>query len=149
LGRTGSGKTTLARLLLRLYDYQAGEICLSNIPLGLASLRELRRRVGIVTQDVQLFHATVRDNLTFFNRTIPDERILAVLEDLGLAPWYRSLPLGLDSELGSDGDGLSAGEGAPCRTIQHPWHSQEELEECSWVNSLPGVERQWWTRACC
>jgi ATP-binding cassette, subfamily B, bacterial len=110
LGRTGSGKTTLARLLLRLYDYQAGEICLGNVPPGIASLRELRQRVGIVTQDVQLFHATVRDNLTFFNRAIPDERILAVLEDLGLASWYRSLPLGLDSKLGSDGEGLSAGE---------------------------------------
>ena len=40
-------------------------------------------------------------------------------------------------------------ERAPCRTIQYPWYSQEELEECSWVNSLPGVERQWWTRARC
>ncbi len=110
LGRTGSGKTTLARLLLRLYDHKSGEIHLGNVPLGMASLRELRQRVGIVTQDVQLFHATLRDNLTFFNRAIPDERMLAVLEDLGLASWYRSLPQGLDTELGSDGEGLSAGE---------------------------------------
>jgi ABC-type multidrug transport system fused ATPase/permease subunit len=64
----------------------------------------------MVTQDVQLFHATVRDNLTFFNRSIGDERIVTVLEDLGLSTWYRSLPQGLDTELGSDGEGLSAGE---------------------------------------
>ncbi|MDQ6645374.1 MAG: ABC transporter ATP-binding protein/permease [Chloroflexota bacterium] len=110
LGRTGSGKTTLARLLLRLYDFQEGEISLAGVPIGTVSLQELRQRVGMVTQDVQLFHATVRDNLTFFNRTIPDEQILTVLNDLELSTWYRSLPQGLDTELGSDGEGLSAGE---------------------------------------
>lgn len=110
LGRTGSGKTTLARLLLRLYDFQEGEISLEGVPIGKVSLRELRQRVGMVTQDVQLFHATVRDNLTFFNRAIPDEQILTVLNDLELSTWYRALPQGLDTELGSDGEGLSAGE---------------------------------------
>lgn len=110
LGRTGSGKTTLARLLLRLYDFQEGEISLEGVTIAKVSLRELRQRVGMVTQDVQLFHATVRDNLTFFNRAIPDEQILTVLNDLELSTWYRSLPQGLDTELGSDGEGLSAGE---------------------------------------
>ncbi len=110
LGRTGSGKTTLARLLLRLYDYQEGEICVGGVPIGQPDFSTLRRRVGMVTQDVQLFHASVRDNLTFFNRDIPDARIIEVLDDLGLAIWYRSLPSGLNTELGSDGEGLSAGE---------------------------------------
>ena len=63
----------------------------------------------MVTQDVQLFHATVRDNLTFFDPSIPDERILAVLEDLELLPWYQSLANGLDTVLAGSG-GLSAGE---------------------------------------
>ena len=110
LGRTGSGKTTLARLLLRLYDPQQGQVRVGGMPVREARLHDLRRRIGLVTQDVQLFHATVRDNLTFFNRAIVDERIIEVLEDLGLSAWYRSLPGGLDSELGSDGEGLSAGE---------------------------------------
>jgi ABC-type multidrug transport system fused ATPase/permease subunit len=110
LGRTGSGKTTLARLLLRLYDVQEGEILLGDVPIRSARLRDLRQRIGMVTQDIQLFHATVRDNLTFFNPAIPDERILTVLDDLGLTSWYRSLAQGLDTELGSDGEGLSAGE---------------------------------------
>src|SRR5258708_15715959 len=77
LGRTGSGKTTLARLLLRLYDYQAGEICLGNVPPAMASLRELGQRVGIVTQDVRLFDAPGRENLTFLNRAIPIECVLS------------------------------------------------------------------------
>jgi len=110
LGRTGSGKTTLARLLLRLYDASEGEICLGGVPVRAATLHELRRHIGMVTQDVQLFHASVRDNLTFFNRAVNDERILTVIEELGLGSWYRALPDGLETMLGSDGEGLSAGE---------------------------------------
>lgn len=110
LGRTGSGKTTLARLLLRMYDPQGGQIQLGDVPIAEPRLADLRRHVGMVTQDVQLFHASVRDNLTFFDHAIPDERILAVMDDLGLMPWYRTLPDGLDSELGANGEGLSAGE---------------------------------------
>ncbi len=109
LGRTGSGKTTLARLLLRLYDPSEGSICLGGVPAPAARLGDLRRRVGMVTQDVQLFHATVRDNLTFFNRAISDARIMDALDDLGLRDWLSALPAGLDSELGA-GAGLSAGE---------------------------------------
>jgi len=110
LGRTGSGKTTLARLLFRLYDPTGGEIRLGGRPVRQARLNDLRRRVGMVTQDVQLFHASVRDNLTFFNPSIPDERVLEVLDDLGLRPWLDSLPAGLASELASGSGGLSAGE---------------------------------------
>jgi ATP-binding cassette, subfamily B, bacterial len=110
LGRTGSGKTTLARLLFRLYDPQSGEICVGGVPIHTTHLSELRQGVGIVTQDVQLFQATIRDNLTFFNASIPDTRILEAVERVGLTSWYRMLPHGLDSQLGADGEGLSAGE---------------------------------------
>jgi ATP-binding cassette subfamily B protein len=110
LGRTGSGKTTLARLLFRLYDPLEGEICLSGVSLREPYLHDLRRRIGMVTQDVQIFRSTVRDNLTFFDRSIADTRILEVLEEVGLMEWYRTLPDGLDSKLESGGNGLSAGE---------------------------------------
>ena len=110
LGRTGSGKTTLARLILRLYDIQSGQIRLGGVPANQTRLRELRQHIGMVTQDVQLFNASVRDNLTFFNPNIPDKRIVSVLEDLGLARWLHALPEELDTVLGSDGEGLSAGE---------------------------------------
>lgn len=109
LGRTGSGKTTLTRLILRFYEPAAGTIRLAGQPLPNLPLAELRRRVGLVTQEVQLFEASVRDNLTFFDPAIDDERILATLKDLGLMTWLQELPNGLDTEL-SAGGGLSAGE---------------------------------------
>ena len=109
LGRTGSGKTTLTRLLSRLYDPDTGAIFLGDTDVREARLDELRRRVALVTQEVQLFHATLRDNLALFDSTIPDHRIEAVLHEVGLTPWYQSLSDGLDTELLSGG-GLSAGE---------------------------------------
>jgi ABC-type multidrug transport system fused ATPase/permease subunit len=110
LGRTGSGKSTLARLLLRLYDIQRGQIRLGGVDIAQVSLRELPQRVGFVTQDVQLFQTSVRNNLTFFNPHISDEAILQTLDDLGLMPWLEGLPAGLDTELGADSGGLSAGQ---------------------------------------
>jgi ATP-binding cassette subfamily B protein len=110
LGRTGSGKTTLTRLLFRLYDIDAGTIRLGGVDIRAARLADLRQRIGIVTQDVQLFQASVRDNLTLFDRSISDERIMQALTDLELLSWFRSLPNGLDTELASGNGGLSAGE---------------------------------------
>ena len=110
LGRTGSGKTTLARLLFRLYDPTAGEVRLGGMDIREARVRAVRQRVALVTQDVQLFQATVRENLTFFSRSIPDERIVRAIEDLELGDWFRSLPQGLDTRLDPGGQGLSAGE---------------------------------------
>jgi ATP-binding cassette subfamily B protein len=110
LGRTGSGKTTLARLVFRLYDPVAGEIRLGGVDIRQPQLKALRQRVAMVTQDVQLFQATVRDNLTFFDPGISDARIQSVIERLELADWYAGLPEGLDTKLETGGRGLSAGE---------------------------------------
>lgn len=109
LGRTGSGKTTLSRLLLRLYDPEAGSILLAGIDIRQARLAGLHRRIGVVTQEVQLFQATIRDNLTLFAPGIADARIVEVLDDLGLGAWLRAFPNGLDTELAGNG-GLSAGQ---------------------------------------
>ncbi len=113
LGRTGSGKTTLARLLLRFYDPTAGRVRLGGVDLRDATLDDVRTRATLVSQDVQLFHARVRENVTFFDPTIDDARITDVLERIGLGGWLRALPRtsggdGLDSEMMAGG--LSAGE---------------------------------------
>lgn len=110
LGRTGSGKTTLTRLLFRLYDPAQGTIRLGSTDLREARLADLRAAIGIVTQDVQLFHATVRDNLTFFDKNCDDTRIIQALDTLGMRSWYEGLPAGLDTMLAANGGGLSAGE---------------------------------------
>ncbi|MCA9946909.1 MAG: ABC transporter ATP-binding protein, partial [Anaerolineales bacterium] len=107
----------LTKLLFRFYDPTEGAILLgSNVghspdrfDLRDARQAELRRHIGLVTQEVQLFHASVRDNLTLFDSSISDAQILAVLDDLDLLPWLSSLPNGLDSPLQADAS-LSAGE---------------------------------------
>jgi ATP-binding cassette, subfamily B, bacterial len=110
VGRTGSGKTTLTRLLPRFYDPLAGVVRLGGVDLRTVRLAALRARIGLVTQEVHLFNASVRDNLTLFDDGVPDDRISAVLETLGLAGWLRALPQGLDTPLGPGGAGLSAGQ---------------------------------------
>lgn len=124
LGRTGSGKTTLSRLLFRLYAPQQGDICLNDHNVKTFTLAQLRQQIGMVTQEVQLFPASVRDNLTLFDNTISDAVILTNLTHLGLDSWISSLPMGLDTEIrvagvadtdeeidkGDTGVGLSAGE---------------------------------------
>ena len=110
LGRTGSGKTTLTRLLLRLYDPTGGTIHLGGVPLPQLRAEAVHKGVGMVTQEIQLFHATVRENLSLFDPGVDDARMLEVLHEVGLGPWYRSLPEGLDSRLAPGGSDLSAGQ---------------------------------------
>lgn len=110
LGRTGSGKSTIARLITRLYEPQAGIVRLGDVATWDARLADFRKRVGMVTQDVQLFRASVRDNLTFFNDEIREEHILDAIHRLELDSWLASLPDGLNTLLASGSGGLSAGQ---------------------------------------
>ena len=109
IGRTGSGKTTITRLLLRFYDPDSGIVRLGEQDIRQSRLDDLHSRIGVVTQDVQLFQGTLRDNLTFFDETISDERILQAIERLGINEWFAHLPQRLDTQL-SGNNGLSAGE---------------------------------------
>jgi ABC-type multidrug transport system fused ATPase/permease subunit len=119
VGRTGSGKTTIGRLLARTWDVgqgdgsdaAAGAVRLGGVDVRDLTVAALRARVAVVTQDVELFRASVRDNLTLFGtRTADDDRLLAVIDQVGLGDWLAALPDGLDTRL-DGGQGLSAGEG--------------------------------------
>ncbi|MFC4638052.1 ABC transporter ATP-binding protein [Deinococcus hohokamensis] len=108
LGRTGSGKTTLTRLISRLYDATGGQVSLGGVDVRDVPLHDLRTRVAVVTQDVQLFQASVRDNLSFFDPHISDQQVEAALLEVGLGTWLDRLPDGVHTPLPSGS--LSAGE---------------------------------------
>ncbi|MCW3794755.1 ABC transporter ATP-binding protein/permease [Paenibacillus sp. LS1] len=110
IGRTGSGKSSLSRVLLRLYNLDRGTIRVGGTDITKLSLQALYRRVGMVTQDVQLFDGTLRDNLTLFNGNVSDQMIKETTDRLGLSQWINSQPEGLDTYLAAGGSSLSAGE---------------------------------------
>jgi ATP-binding cassette subfamily B protein len=110
VGRTGSGKTTIGRLLLRFWDTTEGTVRLGGIPITDTARADLHRRVGVVTQEVELLRASVRDNLTMLGTIDADDAtLLQAIDDVGLTTWFRALPGGLDAPLHGDTD-LSAGE---------------------------------------
>nr|WP_256217532.1 ABC transporter ATP-binding protein [Paenibacillus sp. OV219] len=110
VGRTGSGKSSISRLLLRLYNTDSGVIRVGGTDIQTLRMEALYNRVGMVTQDVQLFDGTLRDNLTLFNSKVSDQEIMETTERLGLRKWIDKLPHGLDTHLAAGGASLSAGE---------------------------------------
>ena len=112
VGHTGSGKTTISRLLFRLYDTKPanGTIKLNDTSVKDIALNDLRNKISYVTQNVELFQASVRDNISLFDVRIPDQRIESILFDIGLGNWYDKLSEGLDTIISSSEHGISAGE---------------------------------------
>ena len=109
VGPTGSGKTTVIRLLCRLYEPQQGRILLDGRDIRSLSLPDLRRQLGVVLQDTFLFSGSVGDNLRL-DQEIDDKQLKEVCRDLGLSSLLGRLPQGLDTELRERGGNLSSGE---------------------------------------
>ncbi|HEX7095539.1 MAG TPA: ABC transporter ATP-binding protein [Acidimicrobiales bacterium] len=110
VGETGSGKTTFARLLVRLADPTSGEVRVGGADLREVDGNERRRRIRMVPQDGFLFDTTIRENIRTGRPDAADDEIDAAIEQLGLRWWVDSLPLGLDTPVGERGDSLSVGE---------------------------------------
>jgi ATP-binding cassette subfamily B protein len=110
VGRTGSGKSSLARLVVRLHDVGEGAVEVGGVDVRSLRRKGLRERVALVTQEVHVLRATVRENLTLFDPTVADDEILRAVARLGLTRWFSALPDGLDSVLREGGAGMSAGE---------------------------------------
>ena len=108
VGRTGSGKTTIGKLLIRAYDGHTGEITLDGVPIDALPVDTVRRTIGAVQQDVQMFPGDVRFNLTL-GADIPDERVREVIEWVHAGPVVARLG-GLDGEVEESGRNLSGGE---------------------------------------
>ena len=110
VGETGSGKTTLAKLLTRLMDPTSGAVRLDGVDLRQVPFSSLRDRVVLVPQEGFLFDSTLRANARYGKLDATDEDILRAVDQLGLADWLAGLPRGLDTRVGQRGESLSAGE---------------------------------------
>jgi ABC-type multidrug transport system fused ATPase/permease subunit len=110
VGETGSGKTTLAKLLTRLMDPVSGAVRLDGVDLREVPFSSLRERVVLVPQEGFLFDSTLRANALYGKLDATDEEILTGIEQLGLTDWLETLPRGLDTRVGQRGESLSAGE---------------------------------------
>ena len=110
VGETGSGKTTLAKLLTRLQDPTTGRVLLNGVDLRDVPFSSLRRRVVMVPQEGFLFDVSLRENIRLARPGATDEQVDLVVTELGLQPWVEGLPHGLQTRVGQRGESLSAGE---------------------------------------
>lgn len=110
VGETGSGKTTIAKLLVRLMDPTSGRVLLDGVDLRQLPLAELRRRVVLVPQEGFLFDGTVGENMAYGTTQRSEAEVAEAAHHLGLAQWLATLPDGLDTPVGQRGEALSAGE---------------------------------------
>jgi ATP-binding cassette subfamily B protein len=110
VGPTGAGKSTLAKLIARLYDPTAGAVRYAGVDLRDATLQSLRQRVVVVPQEGFLFNGTILDNLRLARADATDEQVLQALDAIGVRERFASLPEGLDTEVRERGSRLSAGE---------------------------------------
>jgi ATP-binding cassette subfamily B protein len=109
-GPTGAGKTTLIKLLLRLYDVQEGQILLEGTDLRDLQQRDLRRQIGVVSQDVYLFHGTIRENIAYGLDQVSADAIEQAAKKAQLHDFIVNLPNGYDSLVGERGIKLSGGQ---------------------------------------
>ncbi|EON91397.1 ABC transporter, transmembrane region: ABC transporter [Marinobacter lipolyticus SM19] len=110
VGATGSGKSTLIKLLLRFYDPTEGTIQIDDKPIQSVSLKSLRNAIGLVSQDVYLFEGTIRDNLAYGRPGASDEDIIDAARTAEAWSFIEALPNGLDTEVGERGVRLSGGQ---------------------------------------
>ena len=111
VGESGCGKTTLARILMRFFDIEAGNLYYGNTEIRQISIRELRSQIAYVPQKAFLISGTMRQNLTLGNpREIGEEELNRICEQCALTDFIRTLPGGYDAYIGEDGDLMSGGQ---------------------------------------
>lgn len=110
IGKVGSGKTTLQKLMMGLYMPQEGAVLLDGIDIRQLDPADVRRNMGYVSQDVNLFFGSLKENITFGNPHAQDDAIVAATEAAGLADFVQRHPQGFDMQVGERGELLSGGQ---------------------------------------
>ena len=110
IGRTGSGKSTIGRLCLGLYQPQQGSVRLGGVDLRQLHVADLRHRIGYVNQDLQLFYGSIRDNIAFGAPYVDGQAILRAANLAGVTDFVRGHPAGFDWQVGERGANLSGGQ---------------------------------------
>jgi ATP-binding cassette subfamily B protein len=110
VGHTGAGKTSIARLIARFYEFQSGSVTIDGRDIRSLNLTGLRRHLGVVTQSPFLFSGTVSDNIRFARPDISDQKIEEIARSIGEGEWLEALPEGLETDVGERGSRLSMGQ---------------------------------------
>ncbi len=154
VGPSGSGKSSIAHLLLRFWDYSEGQILLGGTDLRSLKLEELRSLFSVISQDTYLFHGSIRDNLLFAKPDAGDAEIFAALEQAQLLAFVHALPQALDTPIGERGLMLSGGErqrlaitrallrDAPIWIADEPTANLDPLTEREVMRSLKDLMRK-------
>jgi len=110
VGPSGSGKTTISQLIARLYDPTSGKVTIGNVDIKEVSRDEIRKNIGVVTQDSHLFHDSIKNNLIYAKEDATESEIWSALESAQISDFVNSLPDKLDTIVGDRGYRLSGGE---------------------------------------
>ncbi len=110
VGKTGSGKTTIVNLIPRFYDPQEGSITANGINIRDLKLKDYRRRIGMVSQEVVLFRGTIKENISIGNPSATETEIIKAAMDAGINDFVSSLPDGYDTLIGEGGIQVSGGQ---------------------------------------
>ncbi len=151
IGRIGSGKSTIEKLILKLYEPDSGSILIDDVDISQIDPAWLRKHIGYVGQDVALFRGTIRENIV--NRTpgISDEKLLEASKLAGVDEFVRKHPMGYSMPIGERGQGLSGGQkqsigiaralisDAPIMLMDEPTNSLDQLSESRVLNSLSQI----------
>jgi len=148
IGRMGSGKSTLEKLILKLYEPDSGSILIDGIDINQIDPVDLRRNIGYVSQDIALFKGNVKDNIVFRASHASDEQIIRAAQISGAEEFISKHPLGYDMPIGERGMGLSGGQrqsigisraflfDTPIMLLDEPTNAMDQLSETRLMKNL-------------